>query len=120
MEPARLAGYRIDDALVEVLITDATSRPTVDGRYEASVLPMLSHTMQALVDVYRADKAAAHRLFLRLVRVERGMPDTRTRLPRQADVARRTAPAPFHTRLTAAHASIPTGEGKLAQRAPVR
>jgi WD40 repeat protein len=118
VEPARLSGFHLDDVLVEVLINDATSRQIVDGTYEASVLPMLSHTMQALVDVYREDKArprtigltyykavggvhgaiarsaeqvyqsltpdeqaTAGRLFLRLVRVEPGMPDTRTPVP---------------------------------------
>lgn len=45
VEPARVAGIEIDDALVEVLVAEAGAGSAVGSGLEASALPLLSHAL---------------------------------------------------------------------------
>ncbi|CCH32966.1 helix-turn-helix domain-containing protein [Actinosynnema sp. NPDC047251] len=73
VEPARISGYQLDEPLVEVLIREAAARPGASATYEAGVLPMLSHTLQALVDAYREDKSDRRTIGLAHYRIVGGV-----------------------------------------------
>lgn len=117
VEPARAVGYEFTDGVVELLLRDGVPSRSADSTHEAGMLPMLAHTLHALIDLcrrtdpntsvigidhYRAvggvrgaiartaedvydslstrDQALARSLFLRLVRTEHGVADTRRRV----------------------------------------
>ena len=123
VEPARAVGIEVEDALLDVLLSDATTgspSPTGAG-LDPGVLPLLSHALyvtwltssgrrltlahyreagglagaiaKTAEEVYEslteAQRGAARRTLLRLVRVRDGAPDTR----RPADRAEFTAQA---------------------------
>ncbi|MFC4035344.1 NACHT and WD repeat domain-containing protein [Streptomyces polygonati] len=65
VEPARLAGLELEDGLVELLLADATR--------EVGLLPLLSYTLQAIVELARAENPRATTVGLRHYRAAGGV-----------------------------------------------
>ncbi|WP_328918089.1 MULTISPECIES: nSTAND1 domain-containing NTPase [unclassified Streptomyces] len=65
VEPARLAGLELEDGLVELLLADATR--------EVGLLPLLSYTLQAIVELARAENPRATSVGVRHYRAAGGV-----------------------------------------------
>ena len=96
-EPAKMAGSRVDDDLVEVLLTDMHTRP---GGFSAGMLPLLSHALDQAWR-YRTGEALTLADYERTGGIEGAVADSAQRAYDHLTPGQQSATRQVFTRLTA-------------------